>query len=218
MAGVLLVQNIITLCQTKYRCVDDRDFPKILLVSYPFSEMLQPGTVLQSEEAVARELQSSIDFLTASNSNSVAIACNTLHSFLKEKNDRFVDMIIETKRHIKGVSPEKVLVLCTNTSKENNLYSIENAVFPGEKEQRIVDDIIYQILQGNCTLHVKGRLEGLVKKILASNRRIEATLLGCSELSVLQTTSPLQHLNIPIIDPLNILSAKLCEYCFNRSP
>ncbi|NGX32922.1 MAG: hypothetical protein K1060chlam4_00979 [Candidatus Anoxychlamydiales bacterium] len=50
MARALLTKKIIEICQKKYSCINDKDFPKRILFSYPFSEMLKPNTKKQIEE------------------------------------------------------------------------------------------------------------------------------------------------------------------------
>jgi len=40
LAGALLFEQIIEICQKDYGCIRDFDFPSINLVSFPFSEML----------------------------------------------------------------------------------------------------------------------------------------------------------------------------------
>lgn len=39
-AGLFLVQRIVTLCQEKYGCWQDADFPQMTLLNIPFQDML----------------------------------------------------------------------------------------------------------------------------------------------------------------------------------
>lgn len=41
-AGVLLLERIFTLATKLYGCSRDKDFPKVILLSFPFTEMLTP--------------------------------------------------------------------------------------------------------------------------------------------------------------------------------
>ena len=52
MAGAIVMENIIEICQKKYLCRHDYDFPKIILVSVPFAQMLKPNSLEQKEDKV----------------------------------------------------------------------------------------------------------------------------------------------------------------------
>ena len=64
MAGVLLTKKIIRNCQRWYGRINDYDYPKVILLSYPFAEMLTPNSALQEESKVMKQLNESLDFLT----------------------------------------------------------------------------------------------------------------------------------------------------------
>lgn len=211
MAGILLTKKIISICQKKYGCVNDSDFPKIILLSFPFSEMLKPNTPLQQEGCVAEELKESIDFLIEAGVDYLAIACNTLHNFLCEEHKQLIDMTREVKDELEKKCLSQVFVLCTETSAQNKLYDTRSTIFPEKEEQKLVDETIDKILQGNTSHHdIRAFFDYLSDKI---NRcpEIDGVLLGCSELSVLHEHYDIPLYNRMIIDPLDIVSKKICE-------
>ncbi len=42
LAGALLLERILILSGSEYGCYKDADFPEVILLSFPFSEMLTP--------------------------------------------------------------------------------------------------------------------------------------------------------------------------------
>src|SRR3990167_4807780 len=114
-AGALLFSHIIRICQEDYGCYHDRDFPLIHLVSYPFSDMLEgnPDT-----KQILQEVKKAYEKL---DTDTVVIACNTLHSFLDETfaPPKFYHLIKETADCLKSTP----LLLCSSTSKAAVIHS-----------------------------------------------------------------------------------------------
>lgn len=75
-AGSLLFNTLIGVCQTKYNCKKDAEFPHVVLLNFPFSDMLSKD---KCDETITKELQSCFDSLENYGVNIAAIACNTLH-------------------------------------------------------------------------------------------------------------------------------------------
>ncbi|NGX28503.1 MAG: putative amino-acid racemase [Candidatus Anoxychlamydiales bacterium] len=219
MAGVLLTKKIIELCQKKYGCIDDKDFPKIILFSYPFSEMLKPNTKNQNEKKVKKELKDAIDFLIDSKSDYITIACNTLHAFLNSNkaDDRLINLIFETKRFLFKKNLSKVLILSTKTSALKNIFDFDKTKLLSKQDQKWIDKLIEKILSGFFSLKDQKRLENFIFKQIKKDPSIDCVLLGCTELSVLMDDFLKKISNIKIIDPLEIISKKLCKLIFTTN-
>jgi len=84
LAGAALLDRILYLAGSTYGCYKDGDFPKIFLLSFPFSEMLSPEMDIAQ---LQKELSSCLSQLRKSGAAVLAIACNTLHAFLDENED-----------------------------------------------------------------------------------------------------------------------------------
>lgn len=56
MASCLLNQYLVEICQQKYGCVEDRDFPRIITYSFPFSSMLNAADATIQSERITQEL------------------------------------------------------------------------------------------------------------------------------------------------------------------
>ena len=77
-AGALLLKNIIQAYQEKGSW-EDHHFPRIMLLSYNFSPMLESN---KNQSHIINELQSAVDIINNSKNEVIGIACNTLHSFV----------------------------------------------------------------------------------------------------------------------------------------
>lgn len=212
MAGLLLMKKIITNYQKLYGCVNDYDFPKIILLSYPFAEMLEPTKAPEEEDTVSQQLGDSLDFLIENGVNKIGIACNTLHGFLDETRhrDRLVNLIKETKIYFAKQQFSKALVLCTNTSVQKNVHDYISITLPNSEEQKLIDHLIKAVLSGAFSLQDSQRLKSYILSKTMKDPVIDCVMLGCTELSVLHDEFPMEISDIKIIDPLDLLASKIC--------
>ena len=215
LAGALLVKNIVTCCQKSYNAVKDSDFPKIILVSYPFSQMLKPNTRYQKEDQVSRELEETLIFLEKSGASILAIACNTLHGFIPntKKDWPLVNLIQETKQAVSKKGIQKTLVLCSKTSREKRVFEDKNFIFPKDSEQDFIDEIIECTLAGKATVKESNAILELVEK--RNNTHI-SLLFGCTEFSVLFDMYPVKNKIIHTIDPLSIIAESICTQFYTQ--
>ncbi len=218
MAGALLTKKIIANCQKVYGCNNDYDYPKIIFVSYPFSEMLKPNSVLQEESKVSRQLKEALDFLVESGADYLGIACNTLHGFLDGTcyRDQLVSLIVETQSFLSEQKFSKILVLCTSTSVQKNVHDFSSKILPSREEQELIDGIIKTVLKGTFSSEDSQRVKAFILSKVEEDPTIEGILLGCTELSVLLDAFPIETVGTKIIDPLDILSSKLCRLIFRK--
>lgn len=203
LAGALLLERILILSGSEYGCYKDADFPEVILLSFPFSEMLTPERdVLQ----LRRELRECLNRLRKNGAAVLAIACNTLHAFLEENED-LSDLI-----HLPRVVAEEIpasevpLVLCTSTSVQFGVHKqFFPCVYPDSKTQLQVDGIIDRVLKGEMQI---------VDELLTILRAQEArtVVLGCTELSLF--TKSLSVSDLIIIDPLEVAAKKVLEKSF----
>jgi aspartate/glutamate racemase len=214
LAGILLTQKIINQCQKNYGCIHDEDYPQILLLSVPFAQMLKPNTPFQKESQVALQLKEALTFLIQSGADYLAIACNTLHSYLEidEGGSRLIHLVEEAKKYIEEKALSRVLVLCTETSAKKNVYGFPSKLLPDRNEQVFIDQLIYKVLSGDYSYRERDELVSYVNRKVEKNPEIDSILLGCSELSVLMDQFSIELPGISVIDPLDILSLKLSDY------
>lgn len=210
LAGASLLERVFILSNRQYGCYRDSDYPQVLLNSFPFSDML---TSKKDSKLLRAELSLSLNQLRAQGAEVLAIACNTLHNFLDADQDR-EDLINLPRTLGQQIRLEKMpLVLCTATSRENNLHKFFlDCSYPEYSIQLKVDNLIDRILQGNeSTSALAKELSAIIEQSSAST-----VILGCTELSLL--AKELAENSKNVIDPLDILARKILEKSFkNRS-
>lgn len=197
LAAISLLAQIFCLARDAYGCWKDEDFPKVIAISFPFSDMLSSG---MDSKRVRSELRSCLEMLRNNGAEVIGIACNTLHTFLDpcEGSDLLqIPSLVEEKIE----ANENPLILCTSTSACSNLY---RGVYPDIDTQSMVDEIITKILKGENVLQ---ELQELILK-----QPEEIIILGCTELSLY--TKELEVPSKKIIDPLGILSEKIIQTSF----
>ncbi len=200
-AGALLFNQMIRLCQSRYGCWHDRDFPQITLISYPFSEMLEGE---QDRETILEEILSVYEQLQ---SDTVVMACNTAHAFLPEDfaPDNFYHLIKGTTQALSSTP----LMICSSTSRKNRLHErFFSCSYPEDQEE--VDAIINAVLHGDHSESIHQRL----CKVMESSQATEV-VLGCTELSILHDTSPLIVEGKTIIDPSLVAADAITKRTFN---
>ncbi len=205
LAGAFLLERVLSLSGKIYGCYRDADFPKVVLISFPFSEMLCPNMDIAK---LRKELSECLEQLRKNGASVLAIACNTLHAFLDEK-DELSDLI-----HLPRLLAEdrslcaEPLVFCTSTSAQFGLHKqFLPCAYPDAKTQQEVDTIIDQILKGIDPCIILKKLENLIQAQTAP-----AVIMGCTELSLF--TSKLAVPNKRIIDPLEVMANKILEKSF----
>lgn len=209
LAGAYLLERVLILSNRRYGCYRDADYPQVLLNSFPFSEMLTPE---KDNTLLKAELSLSLNQLRAQGAEILAIACNTLHNFLDADQDRGDLINLPRVLGEELRSQERPLVLCTTTSRENNMHKkFFECSYPEPPIQIKVDEIIDRILQGAEPRQIVTNLLALIEQSTVST-----VVLGCTELSLF--AKELAVSSKKVIDPLEILAKKILEKSFkNRS-
>lgn len=207
LAGSALFDKIIRICEKKYGCHRDADYPKIILLSFPFSEMLI-GYI--DADKIRQELKRCLMELRQKDVVGLAIACNTLHAFL-DQEDVQEDFIHLTEATKELIPPGEIpLVLCTSMSTQAGLHKkFFPCSYPSRGMQVRVDHLIDQILKEGELPSFREELASIIRA------QTENTIvLGCSELSLFADALSLH--NQVIIDPLDIAAEKLLIKSFGK--
>jgi len=208
LAGATLLNRILSLSASKYGCYKDADFPKILLISFPFSEMLTSDS---NATQLRKELEECLLQLRSQGAAILGIACNTLHAFLDEKQcvDGLVHLPQTTARALNSL--EKPLVFCTSTSMRHGLHQqFFPCIYPDAQTQDQVDEVIDLILRGCDQKKVVKKLRTLIQA-----QTTHTIVLGCTELSLLFPY--IQSAEKTIIDPLEIMANQIVEKSFKEN-
>jgi aspartate racemase len=202
LAGAALLDRIISISGSVYGCYKDADFPKIILISYPFSEMLTPE---MDEAQVRKELKQCLNELRSNGASVLAIACNTLHVFLDPTEPDIVHLPKAIGQDL--LRGELPLVLCTSTSARFGLHRrYFPCVYPDSTTQERVDQLIDRILRSEEEQSIIAELSSILRAQTAST-----IILGCTELSLFTKKLTASQ---TIIDPLEIVANHVLERSF----
>ncbi len=207
LAGAFLLERILSLSGKVYGCYRDADFPQIFLISFPFSEMLSPD---MDVDKLRKELSGCLEQLRRSGASALAIACNTLHAFLDEKDD-LSDLVHLPRTLAKELSvTDEPLVFCTSTSVQFGLHKqFFPCVYPDTQTQQQIDELIDQILKSADKEFVVEQLEQLLR-----TQSAKTIILGCTELSLF--SADLHVPNKIIIDPLEVMACRVLKEIFEK--
>lgn len=226
MAGVLLFQKIVQICQETYNCQEDHDFPYMLLLNYPFSDMLKQ--VDDRKRAVIKEQLRECFSTFRKNEISIAtIACNTLHEFLEptETNDfNLIHMIKLIASKIKDAQLKKTIVIGSTTSTECKLHQkYFDCVYINTKKQPEIQQLIDIVLAGKQKKEHSQQLASLLNDEIThsnfpSGEKV-GLVLGCTEFSVLNEQFPLRFNELNphfyLLDPNSLVAERICQLIFS---
>lgn len=197
-AGSLLFTTIVRLYQQQGSWKDN-DFPQMVLLNYPFSEML----VQADKNILTQELQDAVNQLESIGCEIIVIACNTLHvfvPFIKFKAQFFsiVDSVLAEaeKRKINSA-----LFIGTLTSSFTHLYNNKKIKII-DLEFLAINDLIESILKNQYSEESAYLLSKIINQ---KKSTFDAIILGCTEFSVLHQKYPLKTNKI-ILDSTELLA------------
>lgn len=207
-AGALLFKNIIRIYQKKGSW-EDYHFPRIMLLSNNFSSMIDSNV---NQLAIIKEIQTTVNILNDSNNQVIAIACNTLHSFIQNvdfKQMTFVSIIDVVLKSIAKKQISRILFLGTKTSVSSKIYEKTSAitiVYPKESDQELIQDCIIRILKNKHS-----KVDSLLLHKIINNCKkamsFDGVILGCTELSIVHQKFNIKSMHeITIFDPIALLA------------
>lgn len=192
----------------------DQEHIKLLMFSNPQIPD-RSAYLLENQENPSNEIIKSIKKLKKAGATHAALACNTAHApkiFNKVLCRspipiiNMVELTVEKLRKQHGDLKTKVCVLGTTGTIKSEIYDCYLKQFNFQPVKLSSDDqdsimrTIYEIKRtGVMRIHEK-TLEDIMKRVQA-NENCDNFILGCTELSLLNISQPIQ-----IIDPLRILA------------
>lgn len=212
MASCQLYRLLIEEFQQVYGSVNDADFPEIVIVSYPFADMLSVQSREDNRRLLINQLQACFDQLVACNVDIIAIACNTLHTLLSDIVLPAVECIDISKvamAYAERQELSRLLVLATSTTIGLRLYDSSSleCLVPTAQEQRKVDQVIKAVLAGNLSAENVLCLQSIIDCY-----QVNGVVLGCTELPLLFDTIPSQQKKqLVVLDTLKLLASELAR-------
>lgn len=187
MASCLLYRLIINECQTQYACAKDADFPEIILISYPFADMVTAQAATENRTILVKQLQECFDRLAYEGAQIVAIACNTLHAFLDDvkipKTCQFIHIAQATSQYAKRMGLDRLVLLSTSTTAAASIY--KDCIIPNANDLKRVDQVIEKIHSASAGLADAQTLADVAQVYPG-----DGVILGCTDLPVLLAQYP----------------------------
>lgn len=194
----------------------DEQFPDILLHNVPFHDFNQEAYLNQH---IFNQLVNTIKIFEYAQCQKIAIACNTMHSFIPELQKisslKFINLIELSALACQEKQMKKVMVFCSHQSSllqlhrlSFKLFNIE-VVYPETHEQFVIDNIIGKTIINQQTKEDTEQLNCLSQYYL--NNGVDGVVLGCTELSLLDFKGQ------KIIDSSSLLVQNVINYHFLES-
>lgn len=226
MAGMLLMQKIVELCQKEHGCQHDADFPYIMLLSYPFADMLSDSITAEQQKEITAQLEGCFSTFSQHGIDIVAIACNTLHLFLteaileKKMQISFVHMLEECGKSLRSSGLPEGFVLCSNTSAKSKLHAryfpCRYPVSLQQKCQKMIDMVLAGKETAASTQQFAMELNHHLMPSHSPSKR--PLILGCTEFSVLNERYTLHAHGLSeqftIFDTNAMVAKEICRLVF----
>jgi aspartate racemase len=206
--------RLLKICENKYDCKHDEDFPKIIIVSLPIPPVVER---IEDENLLLQMLRDGIKNLISAGANFISIPCNTVHYYFEEMQKfssiSILNIIEETIKKTKEEGYNKVGILATKTTIEKNLFGKFSGKYgitilnPSEDEIDKISEVIYNVEKGKILETDLNTLREIMKNL--ENKGAEAVVLGCTELPILAKQ---EDCKIKILDTTQILAEKTVEY------
>ena len=186
-----------------------------VLCSINFNEI--ESTIKKGEWERSNELLlEAATILKNSKAEFIAICSNTMHKcipFIEEKiNIPIVHIVDSTSNEIKRKGIRKALLLGTKftMNEDFNKKRFEmngiNIIIPNEKEQEIIDAVIFdELCKGIINKKKKKRYLDIIMKYCDLNTGV---ILGCTEIGLLIKKT---DINIPVFDTTEIHAKEIAE-------
>lgn len=214
-ASAKLLEVLIEVCTKDFGVKSDSDFPEIILNSIPVPNFI---TDKRNIKIVLNILKSRVKRLENFNPLCFGIACNTAHVLLKDLQTNtdvpFVSIINEVAKKVAEAQIDKIGLLATPVTINSGLYQKALAkknisvIIPSNKDQKNVEDIIWNVLAGKANDIDRQRLVRVAKTLV--KKGAQGIILGCTELPLIFP----KDVSLLIFDSIDILARSLLQRFF----
>jgi len=184
--------KLIKKIQEKKLIKSNKDYPQIIINSIPAPELIENEISEEDLEHYIKGLKElerfGVDF--------IVMICNTIYLFYnnlqKEINVPILDLRKGVRNFLINNNFKNVLIIGTPNTIKKGLYRFEgiNCIEPNDNEMRFLSRAIFDFNKG---LGKEKQIQ-IVKKICKS-KKVDAVLLGCTELAVMLDKSDISRIN-----------------------
>jgi aspartate racemase len=224
-ASCQLYKEMIAICQSKYGCVYNKDFPEIILISCPFDDMCTLEDRQKNQKNLEAKLKYCFEQFKRINVPVVGIACNTLHTIVRDMPidvPQFVPIMDATLNYAEQAGMKRLLILGSKTTLTLNLYNSDKiqCIVPAMEDRTTINNVIDNIFAAKILEEDSATLNAIIRKIY-QKQPFDGVVLGCTELPLLHQQHPLSIKDaekpIVVLDTLKILAQELCRQAMEAS-
>lgn len=212
-ASAYLYKTMIDFSVKYFGAKNNDEYPDIVLCSIPLPDFISDTKQKDKALAILKDKTQKLVYMDVAK---VGIACNTAHLLLPDlvKSSRvsFVSMIEAVAEEIKVT---KVGLLGTPVTLQSGLYEgalkrkgVE-VVLPDKEEQKVLERIIRNVLQGKTLLEDQNKLLKIASRL--KQKGAEGIVLGCTELPLVFP----DKCSLPIYNSVQILALALLRNYYN---
>ncbi|MDB5168913.1 MAG: aspartate racemase [Candidatus Saccharibacteria bacterium] len=215
-ASAKLYELIIKGTQKYNRAAIDDNYPEIVLLSVPIPNFISNKNELPKAKQM---LIKRTKLLEQAGCTVIGIACNTAHILLPELQAatkvQFLSIPILVAEQIKVAGHKRVGLLATPITLRSSLYDealagIADIVKPDTAFAKQLEGYIYKQLNASLLESDRQKLKAQVHKF-RHNNRLDAVILGCTELPLVYGES---NKDQTVIDTLQLLAEGLLKSYF----
>lgn len=215
-ATMEIYRRILHVCQTQYACVQDYQFPQIIINSVPLDGFTEKGiedleTVKERMILEAKSIENLVDFFI--------VPCNTLHLFHQEMstqiNVEWISLTDAVMCSLDFGNDAPMGLLTSDSTKESGLYTnkftYEGVAFieTNRSQQNILNQIIEKVMTCKNTIHDNYALHKIMMEM--KNAGAKSILLGCTELPIAYQTN---FSGLNVYDSLDVLVKATLDHAY----
>ncbi|MBT4209662.1 MAG: amino acid racemase [Candidatus Komeilibacteria bacterium] len=218
-ASLNMYKTIINLCQDKYNCQQDFDFPKIIIYNLPLIGFDETG--IRNKILVKSQLIQAAQKIELAGSDFLIIACNTVHYFQKDIeeviNIPLISMIDETVKKVQEHNFKTVSVLSSASTTTLGLYAkvLNNrgieVVGLTKQQQEIINKSIFNVMQNKNNKLDSKNIKNIINSVVSLG--VEAVILGCTELPLLISQ---KDIAVKLFNSTEITSNEALQYSLGK--
>lgn len=211
-ASAKLLEVIIAMCNKDYGAKEDYDFPEVILNSVPVPDIISNRRNMKNALNILTQRARNLESF---NPKVLGIPCNTAHVLLNDLKKRtkipFVSIIEEVADSVAKSKIEKVGLFATPVTINSRLYqnTMEErgveVIVPTKGEQKVVDEVIRNVLAGKTTSIDKKKLVLVAENLILNGS--QGIILGCTELPLIFP----KNFPAPVFDSIEILARALLK-------
>lgn len=210
--------RILARCERIFGAVQDGEYPPILLYSMSLSGSDESG--IRSPSILAREFRDGLARLERGGCDFVVIPCNTAHELLARLRATsplpILSIIDLTVAEVLRRGYRRVGLLASESTLDDGLYARPlsaagvASVIPGPRDRRELVRVVLDIMGGHRPAQDRDALTRIAARMHREDG-IDAVIMGCTELSVVQ---PARCYPLPAVDAMDVLAVAAVDRAY----